>query len=70
MVLSNPKSRESQTLWVLRHRITALPAMVVADGSGKVLARQQGYSGKDRTAEFLKTVLQEWEPLQSSEGKP
>lgn len=41
-----------------RYRVEAFPTLVVADGNGQELARQQGYSGKRKTEAFLKKAFE------------
>jgi thioredoxin-related protein len=36
-----------------RYSVTAFPTLVVADPSGRELARMEGYMGKERLAKFL-----------------
>ena len=36
-----------------KYRITSFPTLVAADGSGRELARMEGYAGKDRLQAFL-----------------
>ncbi|MEP6769538.1 MAG: thioredoxin family protein [Acidobacteriota bacterium] len=39
-----------------KYRITSFPTLIAADGSGRELARMEGYAGKERLQEFLNEV--------------
>ncbi|MCA1581596.1 MAG: thioredoxin family protein [Acidobacteria bacterium] len=39
-----------------KYRITSFPTLVAADGSGRELARMEGYAGNERLQEFLNEV--------------
>jgi len=53
------RSREDGTnvAWIAelqqRYSVSAFPTLVVADSSGRELARMEGYMGKERLAQFL-----------------
>lgn len=53
-----------------RYHVNAFPTLIVADGRGEVLARQQGYAGKKRTINFLEKALEKAESTKPSAGKP
>ncbi len=53
---------------VNRCGVTAFPTLVVVDGSGKVLAQQQGYPGEKKTLRFLQKTQEKAQSRRSSGG--